>query len=144
MSDRLVGEDLVLVCSPDYRSSQPRLKRPTDLAGHTLLQQIHRPNWWSDWLVAKGGSTVNAWAGPRFEHFYMIMQAAVAGLGVALLPRLLVREDIAARRLVIPFESPFEGQDAYCLVYPPAKRSDTRLELLRQWLLEEAASERTG
>lgn len=144
MSDRLVGEDLVLVCSPAYRASAPRLKQPADLAAHTLLQQIHRPNWWSDWLTAKQASTANAWAGPRFEHFYMIMQAAVAGLGVALLPRLLVKEDVGARRLLVPFESPFAGEDAYCLVYPAGKRSDPKLELLRRWLLEEAAAERAA
>ncbi|WP_033474643.1 LysR substrate-binding domain-containing protein, partial [Bordetella bronchiseptica] len=86
----------------------------------------------------------NAWAGPRFEHFYMIMQAAVAGLGVALLPRLLVKEDVSARRLLVPFESPFAGEDAYCLVYPAGKRSDPKLELLRRWLLEEAAAERAA
>lgn len=68
----------------------------------------------------------------------------MAGLGVALLPRLLVKEDVSARRLVIPFEAPFQGEDAYCLVYPPAKRSDSRLELLRRWLLEEAAADRAA
>ena len=144
MSDRLVGEDLVVVCSPGYRSSQPRLEAargcrgPYAAATDTPAELVER--------LADGQERQHRQrlGRPRFEHFYMIMQAAVAGLGVALLPRLLVKEDVSARRLVIPFEAPFQGEDAYCLVYPPAKRSDSRLEPLRRWLLEEAAADRAA
>jgi LysR family glycine cleavage system transcriptional activator len=139
ISDRLVGAEMVLACSPGYLASQPPLKRPDDLAGHTLLQQTMRPNLWRDWMEAKGGDIKHAWAGPRFEHFYMIMQAAIGSLGVALLPRLLVNEDVQAGRLVIPFEASFMSREAYCLVYPASKRNDPKMELFRRWLLNEAA-----
>lgn len=138
LSDRLVGDEMVVVCSPAYLARHEPLSGPEDLAKHTLLQQTLRPNLWREWVEAKGGDLSQAWQGPRFEHFYLIMQAAIGSLGVALLPRLLVNEDVAAGRLVIPFESPYRSRDAYCLVYPAAKRGDQKIQLLRRWLADEA------
>jgi LysR family glycine cleavage system transcriptional activator len=138
LSDPLVGHEMVVVCSPAYLDSHATLKGPDDLSTHTLLQQTVRPNLWREWMEAKGSDVAHAWSGPRFEHFYMIMQAAVGSLGVALLPRLLVNDDLQAGRLVIPFDSSYASRDAYCLVYPAAKRNDPKLELLRRWLVDEA------
>jgi LysR family glycine cleavage system transcriptional activator len=109
-----------------------------------LLQPTRRPNTWHDWLEANNVSGMNAWAGPRFEHFYMIIQAAIAGLGVALLPRLLVNDDLISQRLITPFDGSFVSRDAYGLVYPASKRNDPRLEQFRKWLLDEAAMAQTS
>ncbi len=138
LSDRLVGDEMVVVCSPAYLQRRGTPARPEDLAQHTLLQQTVRPNLWREWFEAKGGDLNLAWQGPRFEHFYLIMQAAIGSLGVALLPRLLVREDVAAGRLVIPFEDPYHSREAYCLVYLAGKRGDQKVQLLRRWLVDEA------
>jgi LysR family glycine cleavage system transcriptional activator len=138
--DRLAGEEMVPVCSPSYLEKQPPLNQANDLQHHILLQPTRRPNTWRDWLEANNVHGMNAWAGLRFEHFYMIIQAAIAGLGVALLPRLLVSDDLVSGRLIIPFDGSFISRDAYCLVYPAAKRNDHKIELFRQWLLQEAAS----
>jgi LysR family glycine cleavage system transcriptional activator len=137
--DRLVGEEMVPVCAPSYLERQPPLNEANDLQHHVLLQPTRRPNTWRDWLEANNVHSINAWAGLRFEHFYMIIQAAIAGLGVALLPRLLISDDLISRRLIIPFDGSFISRDAYCLAYPAAKRNDQKVELFRQWLLEEAA-----
>lgn len=137
--DRLVGEEMIPVCSHGYLEKQPPLNSASDLQQHVLLQPTRRPNTWRDWLEANDVHGINAWAGLRFEHFYMIIQAAIAGLGVALLPRLLVNDDLVSRRLVIPFDGSFISRDAYCLAYPAAKRNDPKLELFRQWLLNETA-----
>ena len=138
ISDRLVGEEMVVACSPAYLRDYGPLRGPEDLAGQTLLQQTLRPNLWRDWIETNGGDAASAWTGPRFEHFYMIMQAAVGGLGVALLPRLIVNEDLQAGRLVIPFGTRFTSREAYCLVYPAAKRNEPKLEMFRRWILTQA------
>jgi LysR family glycine cleavage system transcriptional activator len=138
LADPLVGHELVVVCSPKYLAEHQALREPKDLANHVLLQHTRRPNQWREWLEAKNANQVNGWAGPRFEHFYMISQAAVAHLGLGLLPRLLIEDDLAAGRLVIPLDEPYKSQEAYCLVYPASKRNDPRLELFRRWLLAEA------
>lgn len=138
--DRLVGEEMVPVCSSTYLVKHQTLDSPEDLRHHVLLQSTRRPNTWPDWLEAQNVREINPWAGLRFEHFYMIIQAAIAGLGIALLPRLLVSDDLVSRRLVIPFDASFISRDAYCLAYPAAKRTDRNVELFREWLMEEAAS----
>ncbi|PLZ02663.1 LysR family transcriptional regulator [Burkholderia sp. WAC0059] len=139
IADRLLGEELVVVCSREYAKKNPPLTVGPDLQHHVLLQQTTRYNRWSDWLRFHGVPGVNAWAGPRFEHVYMVMQAAVAGLGLALLPRVLVVDEVALGRLVNPFGDTFVVEDAYFLVYPAAKKSDPKLEIFREWVLNEAA-----
>jgi LysR family transcriptional regulator, glycine cleavage system transcriptional activator len=76
---RLIGEEIALICAPAYRERR-RLREPRDLERHVLLQHARRPNAWREWLDAHQVHG-NASAGPRFEHMYVIMQAAAAGLG---------------------------------------------------------------
>lgn len=138
LSEPLVGHEQVVVCSPKYLAEHPPLRAPKDLANHTLLQHTRRPNRWREWMQANDGPEMNAWAGPCFEHFYMIIQATVAHLGVGLVPRLLVADEIDAGRLCTPIDKPFHDAACYCLVYPASKQNDPRLEAFRRWLVEEA------
>ncbi|HEX8906799.1 MAG TPA: LysR substrate-binding domain-containing protein, partial [Longimicrobiaceae bacterium] len=133
----LVGHENVVVCSPKYLQASPRLRTARDLSNHTLLQHTRRPTRWRQWFQAQGISDVDSWTGPRFEHFYMLTQAAIAHLGVALLPRFLVQDDIDARRLVVALKYEWVSDDGYCLVYSAGKKNDPRLEVFRRWLLEE-------
>jgi LysR family transcriptional regulator, glycine cleavage system transcriptional activator len=130
---------MAVACSPRYLAEHPPLRNARDLANHVLLQHTRRPNQWREWLEAKQAASFNAWSGPRFEHFYMITQAAVAHLGVSLLPRLLIEDDLMAGRLVIALDEPYRSAESYCLVYLASKRNDPRLEAFRRWLLDEAA-----
>jgi LysR family transcriptional regulator, glycine cleavage system transcriptional activator len=138
ISEPLVGREFAVVCSPEYLSSCDTVRTPADLRRHVLLQHSRRPNQWREWFKAAGAKRVDTIAGPRFEHFYMIMQAALAHLGTGLVPRLLVEDDLVAGRLVEPVHVDFIGEDAYCLVYAPSKRNDPRLEQFRRWLHSEA------
>jgi LysR family glycine cleavage system transcriptional activator len=133
--ERLGDDGERVVCAPGY--ARRKLRRPGELAGYVLLQNTRRPDAWQRWLAAAGARGVNAWAGPRYEHYYMIGQAAVAGLGVALLPTLLVADDLAARRLIEPFKVAYESGEAYYLAYPESKREDRRLAVFRSWLVGE-------
>ena len=136
--DRL-GDGLeIVVCSPATLRAMKRLKEPADLAGAVLLQHAKRPEAWRRWLAAAGAPGVDATQGPRYEHYYMIGQAALAGSGMALLPRLLVQDDLAAGRLVQPFRVRYLADDAYYLVYPEARRFDARVALFRDWAIAEA------
>ncbi|MGB3291261.1 MAG: transcriptional regulator GcvA [Burkholderiaceae bacterium] len=144
LSESLVGHDLVAVCSPAYLEQHPPINAPADLREHVLLQQTRRPRKWREWFDAMGVSDIDSAAGPRFEHFYMIAQAAIAHLGIGLVPRLLVEDDIANGRLVVPLPKPFYSGDSYCLVYPPSKRNDPKLEQFRRWLISEAEAGKEG
>lgn len=139
LSDRLVGEEMVVVCSPGYLRRHGAPRCAADLGSHTLLQQTVRPHLWRDWMEAQGVELPNVRIGPRFEHFYMMMQAAVGSLGLALLPSLLVNEDLQAGRLVLPLPGRYLSRDSYCLVYPASKRNNPKIELFRRWLCAETA-----
>ncbi|MCJ2052901.1 transcriptional regulator GcvA [Methylobacterium sp. J-070] len=137
-SEPLVGAQVVLIAAPRYLRSLGGIKDPADLARATLLQHIRKPDSWRRWLEAIGAQHVNAWAGPRFEHFYMIIQAAIAGLGVGLVPRVIAADDIESGQLVVPFQTDYVSDQNYCLVYPDSKIYDMRLNRFRSWLSEEA------
>lgn len=144
LSDKIIGDEMVIVCSPVYLATHQQLRGPCDLRNHVLLQPSIRPYLWREWLQAMDCEAENSGIGPRFEHFYMITQAAIGGLGVALLPLMLVNDDITAGRLVIPFESVYRSREAYCLIYPASKRNDRKIELFRRWLIGEAQQDSTS
>lgn len=139
VSEPLVGFGVSVVCSPEYLAGRPAVRTPADLRHHVLLQHTRRADQWRQWFDAAGVTGVDPFAGPRFEHYYMVTQAVLAHLGFGLLPTLLVQDDLASGRLVDPLDLHFAGSDAYCLVYPAAKRNDPRLEKFRCWLRSEAA-----
>lgn len=135
---RLLGDTMSLVASPAYLQQHGPIRKLADLRGAVLLQHMRRPTAWSDWLTAARVNGVNAWSGPRFEHYYMLIQAALAGLGVALIPSIIVAEELESGSLVQPFRTDYSGQDIYCLVYPETRRGDPNLQRLQQWLVKEA------
>ncbi len=139
ISHRLMGEDVVLVCAPAI--ARKRLRSLKDLAHHTLLQHTTRPYAWQEWLAAVGAQDVNSLKGPRFEHFSMVIQAAVAGLGVAVMPEFLVRQELDSGELVMPFVQPVRSAHAYYLVHPEEKRDLPALRAFRDWLLAEVRSQ---
>jgi LysR family glycine cleavage system transcriptional activator len=134
----LTGDKLVIVGAPSYLKSIPPVRTPADVVNAVKLQPIRRPNVWRDWMLAAGVEHANPWAGPRFEYYYLIMQAAVAGLGLAILPTMLVAEDLRSGRLVNPLGTQFQSPDFYCLVYPADKEGNPRLRAFRLWLEHEA------
>jgi LysR family glycine cleavage system transcriptional activator len=106
---RLFGEETFPVCAPSLLAGAASLREPGDLSGFTLLhvdwasQDDTWPNW-RMWLLAAGARDVDASRGPRFSMGGMAVQAAVEGQGVALASSVLVADDLAAGRLVKPFE----------------------------------------
>jgi DNA-binding transcriptional LysR family regulator len=112
------------------------LSRPEDVGRYTLLQHVTRPNAWPEWLKAAGVQGVDGRLGPRFEQIQMVIQAATAGLGLALLPRFLIREELSGERLVVAIDRPATSERAYYLVHPEAKGDLSSVIAFRNWLLE--------
>lgn len=135
----LMGETLVPVSSPSL-AEELHLHRPADALGAPLLHQATRPLAWSDWFAAQGLATDKARAGPSFEQFAMVAQAAAAGLGLAILPRFLIEEELRSGQLVIVFDRPIESRRGYWLVYPEEKRHRPALVAFRDWLLAECGT----
>jgi DNA-binding transcriptional LysR family regulator len=133
----LMPEEVLPVCSPGLLKGSRTLS-PQALAALPLLQQSTRPEAWRQWFAAQGVDAEQALAGPRYELFSMQAAAAEAGLGVALMPTLLVQDELASGRLVVACRKPLKGQRGYYLVQPGADERPA-LAVFKQWLMAQAA-----
>ncbi len=134
VAHHLFGEEMMPVCSP--RLLQGRTKvQPCELAQLTLLHQSARAEAWRHWFVQAGIHDAACLRGQRYELFSMLVEAARAGLGVALMPRFLVLNELARGELVIPCDMSLRNEKGYYLVYPEHKQGSSLLEVFQQWLL---------
>jgi LysR family glycine cleavage system transcriptional activator len=134
----LMGEVIAPVCSPDLLKSDPALKSPRGLASQTLLQLATRPSAWKTWFDGIGLNHAAASRGPTFEHFSMAVQAAIAGLGVAVVPLFLVSDELANGQLVMPFDLPVRSPYHYYMVCIDGRQDVFRIKQFRSWLTEQA------
>lgn len=130
----LFGEEMMPVCSPRLIPGR-RVLRPAEIAQLTLLHQSARPEAWRHWFLQAGIHDAPCMKGQRYELFSMLVEAARAGLGVALMPRFLVLNELANGELVIPSDVTLRNEKGYYLVYPEYKQRSLLLEVFRQWLL---------
>jgi DNA-binding transcriptional LysR family regulator len=137
----LMREQLVPVCSPQLIAPRKKL-RAQDLAELPLLQQSTRPYAWRQWFASAGVSVASDLVGPRFELFSMLAQGAMHGLGVALVPPMLIEDELACGRLVVPVAHRYLSENSYFLIYPEHKTESAPLVQFRDWLTAEAASYR--
>jgi LysR family glycine cleavage system transcriptional activator len=133
----LMDEDTVPVCSPKLEAEQ-RIKKPADLARTVLLHQTTRPEAWTEWFEMMKVKNAHALRGPRFEQFAMTAQAAICDLGVALLPKLLIEDELASGKLVMLFDRSLRSANSYYLVVPEAKRSSLLTAAFTQWIIGQA------
>lgn len=131
----LVSEEVVPVCAPSLLGPSQQAVSPHAVSDLPLLQQSTRPFGWSQWFDAMGVTAAHALSGPRYELFSMTATAAIHGLGVALVPRLLIETELQRGDLVIACDQPLRGQRAYYLVTPIIDGEPAALTLFRQWLV---------
>ena len=137
-ADLLMKEDHFPVCSPKLLRGRYPLRRPADLARHTLLHDVFTVDWVM-WLHSAGIDTVDPHRGPTFLSSDHAIQAAVQGEGVVLGRSALVADDLAAGRLVRPFELSLPAGFAYYAVYPPRALQRPGVKAFRDWLMAEAS-----
>jgi LysR family glycine cleavage system transcriptional activator len=114
-SELLMREDHFPVCSPELLRGSYPLRAPADLARHTLLHDVFTVDW-AIWLRSAGIGDVDPHHGPTFLSSDHAIQAAIRGEGVVLGRSALVADDLAAGRLVRPFELSLPAGFAYYLV----------------------------
>ncbi|MFF9914597.1 LysR family transcriptional regulator [Streptomyces sp. NPDC013457] len=106
------------------------------VAGVTILHASTRPGAWADWqrLTRR---RVEPDGEQTFEHFYLALQAAVAGVGMAIGPYALVHDDLVRGQLVAPFGLVEDGT-GYHLLSPQPPERDERIAALLAWLRAQA------
>ena len=137
VTEHLFGEELVPVASPRLVGKSLPLQ-PIELAKFTLLHQSARPDMWRQWFTEAGVHDINNMRGPRFDLFSMLVEAARAGLGVALVPRFLVLGELGEGTLTIPCSQTLRSEKGYYLVYPESKQGSAALHAFKNWLLDAA------
>ncbi|WP_119459467.1 transcriptional regulator GcvA [Rhodospirillaceae bacterium SYSU D60014] len=142
--DCLFDELVFPVCSPKLLKRAHPLRHPSDLRHHTLIHvgwQAQRDSWpdWRLWLLAAGVDGIDPTRGIHFSQTALAIQAAIDGQGIALGNTSLVGDDLAARRLVRPFELSLKGPSsfAYYLVSPKATADQPLVKAFREWVLRE-------
>jgi LysR family glycine cleavage system transcriptional activator len=131
-----LSEERIPVCSPALLKRMP-LRAPEDLGRHTLLHTSSLPRVWPDWLARADVASLRPAAVLTFDHFYLTLQAAVDGMGIAMGPTALVSDDLAAGRLVAPFDGPRLPSRSYCTYVAEAKSADELVVLFCAWLARE-------
>lgn len=133
--EELMHESVTVVCTPARAKG---LADPRELLDDSLLQLASRRDAWGHWFRENGIDGVQAVRGPMFEQHLMVIQAAIAGLGVAIVPEFLVRDELSSGALVEPFpERRVRGTRAYYLAYPETSRELPGLVRFRRWILDE-------
>jgi LysR family glycine cleavage system transcriptional activator len=147
--DEVFSAVYVPVCSPALLEGAHPLRKPEDLRFHTLLhedtvtEEGARPSW-GDWLRSVGVTDIDATRGPHFSDASLSFEAALEGMGVALVMKPLVRTEIEAGRLVVPFDIAAPAGFSYYLVTPEASEHAGTVAAFRRWLLDESAAERAS
>lgn len=134
---RIMDEEIVPICSPGYADAID-LRTARDLGRAVLLQQTTRPDAWTSVLAELQHDDINPLRGPRFDLYAMIIEAALAGLGVGAIPRFLIEPHLAEGRLIMPFACSVRSRYSYYLVYSEAKRQWPEVQAFSRWILREA------
>ncbi len=126
---KLMDEEILAVAAPGF----PPLTDATQAMTLPLLQLESRSGDWGRWLAHHG------MAGQRppamlFDHFATMQQAAIHGMGAALLPLFLIERDLAEGRLIPLFGPPIRALGAYYLVWPRDRPARAPLTSFRSWL----------
>ena len=139
-SSLLLKHELVIpVCAPSLLNGS----EAPDLSQLVTLPLMHiqtRPKAWAEW-GAHVGLKIGDAGGTFYDQFATMTQAALHGLGVALMPDYLVEQDLATGRLVALYPTPVEADGQYHLIWPDEKADLPALVKFREWLATKAQPE---
>ncbi|SFE03211.1 DNA-binding transcriptional regulator, LysR family [Sulfitobacter brevis] len=131
----LMPERVVPVCSPELLTAP--IADPQDMLNHPLLHLETRPKGWARWLGALG-ITDTPPTGMVFDQFSTMAQAAIHGLGVALLPVFFAEPYLRDGKLVLASAQTTQSIGSYYLVWPDDRDESAALKSFRTWLASEA------
>jgi len=133
----LMAPVLIPVANPGLVPSYP-LQTPEDCLDYSLLHDCDRADW-PLWFAAHNvAEDPRAERGSSFEDDYLLIRAAAAGQGLALVPQEYAREEITAGRLVQVLDKPWPARFAYYLVTMPGAMQRPEIQAFADWVKDEA------
>ncbi len=138
---KLLGVRFTPMLAPRLAATIGGVREPADILKLPLLDP--KDPWWLDWLRINGLplEVLEKQTTPSLSMQSLVANAAMAGLGVALLTPAYYRQELADGRLIQPFEHVIDEGDAYWLAYPEARRNVPKIKAFRDWIVAEAARE---
>lgn len=136
-TDYIIGREVVVICHPDRlsaRRAEGRWKSPEELFGEPLIRHANAPENWAQWFRAVG-IQAGPIEGPRMDQVSIIVRAVMADIGLAVLQRCLVQEEIDSGRVAVPFDLPVQLQHGYILCSPERNGNHPGLRAFREWIL---------
>ena len=132
----LAQERLLAVCTPQLLARTP-LSCVNDLKSQVALCTSTRPEIWATWLGAIGASKLGPADTKTFGHFFLTIEAALNGQGVAVVPTHLVTRELASGTLVSPFGQTVPSNSTYYFVSRIEKTPNNDVRSFRDWLMAE-------
>jgi len=144
LSTPLLDEQIFPVCSPSLLRGRPPLHGPADLVHYPLLHDITA--WrgsseyaeWEFYLEGIGAGGLDVRRGHTFNRNHLTIEAAIAGIGVAIARRTLLNDELERGALIVPFGNPIANHKRYMVHYPPGGLSQPGARAVHDWLVEEA------
>jgi LysR family transcriptional regulator, glycine cleavage system transcriptional activator len=135
-STPFLASALLAVCAPELIERHP-IHVPEDLLDLPFIEAATSNVSWADWLDRAGCELTAKPKFTRFEQMFYALEAALDGLGVALLPSALILDDLAARRLVLAWHVTGMHERDYCHVLSPQTHSGGLASTFVAWLSQE-------
>ena len=136
----LLDETLIMVAAPQLIASGKMLST-SELTDYPLIQLATRPELWNDWFFNADTAPIDRMQGPRMQHFDMVISAAQAGLGVALLPEIFAQQALASGALHKVHSRTLNGPASYALIRPKARQHSATMDAFEHWLKALAKTE---
>ena len=144
LSTPLLDEQIFPVCSPALLRGRPPLHGPADLVHYPLLHDITA--WrgsseyaeWEFYLDGIGAGGQDVRRGHTFNRNHLTIEAAIAGIGVAIARRTLLNDELERGTLIIPFGVPVSNHKRYVVLYLPGGLNQPGARAVHDWLVEEA------
>jgi DNA-binding transcriptional LysR family regulator len=139
--DYVVGREVAVICHPDRLSARRaagRWQHPEDLLNEPLLYHANALDNWRQWF-ARAGVRREPPPGTSLDQVSIIVRAVMADMGIAVLQRCLIRDEIEGGRVAVPFDIPVSLERGYVLCCPRQRKDHPALAAFRRWILEVAA-----
>ncbi|MCZ2723630.1 LysR substrate-binding domain-containing protein [Marinomonas sp. 15G1-11] len=136
VSHHLLSEEVIAVCSPSLLtntvSNSANIK---DIMSYPLLHLSSRINAWPDWMSYQEIEH-DVYSGASFDHFQMLLEATKLGMGVALIPTIMIQKELASGALITAFGDSMTTTNEYFLSYPADKADLEQVVVFRDWILQ--------
>lgn len=143
-AEMLFPETVVPVCSPAFLTAHAPIREPADLTRAPLLhvENVGPARWlrWADWFSFHGMIAAEQGNDVSFNNYTLVIQATIAGQGIALGWAPLIDDLIRNGQLVKALDRPVTTERGYFLLEPIPRRLTAASELFRPWIMGECRS----